>query len=188
MRVCVHVHGCRRVLTLNACALLQKSTAVQKGTRRNRPWARSAFLVHLAPRCLPETQPELYLSSRKQILSVQLFCFTSATVHLPGSRSLLFLHVPDIIIAVRGMIICLLWKLADCLSPVPEELPLKGVPLEKHRKSGFSHAQTHKGANRTARDGGVDAAKEGWRERKRLYCYNIYKNWLESLCSAEWGH
>lgn len=36
------------------------------------------------------------------------------------------------------MIICLLWKLADCLSPVPEELPLKGVPLEKHHRSGFS--------------------------------------------------
>lgn len=65
---------------------------------------------------------------RKQILSAQLFAsifffFTSATVYLLGSPLPLFLQGPDIIIAVRWMIICLLWKLADCLSPVPAELP-----------------------------------------------------------------
>lgn len=92
------------------------------------------------------------------------FCFTSASVYQPGSRLLLFLHVPDIIIAVQGMIICLLWKLADCLSPVPEELPLKGVPLEKHHKSGFSSAQTHKAAHRTTQDGDEDAGRESVRE------------------------
>ena len=64
------------------------------------------------------------------------------------------------------MIICLLWKLADCLSPVPEELPLKGVPLEKHHKSGFSGAQTHKGADRTTQDGEEDT--EGGREREKV--------------------
>lgn len=95
---------------------------------------------------------------------------------MPGSFLLLFLHVPDIIIAVRGMIICLLWKLADCLSTVPEELPLKGVPLEKHHKSGFSRAQTHKGADKN------DSRQKGkYSERRReeeivagSLCYNIY--------------
>lgn len=76
-------------------------------------------------------------------------------------------------------LINLLWKLADCLSPVPEELPLKGVPLEKHHKSGFSGAQTHKGANRMTQDGEEDTAK--WRrEREKVavpLCYNIYLNW-----------
>lgn len=67
----------------------------------------------------------------------------SATVHRPGSPSLLFLHIPDIIIAVRSIIICLLWKLADCLSPVPEELPIVGVLLEKHHRSGLSHAEVY---------------------------------------------
>lgn len=66
------------------------------------------------------------------------------------------------------MIICLLWKLADCLSPVPEELPLKGVPLEKHHKSGFSDARTHKGADRTVQD------REGrYSERRRERDYVI---------------
>lgn len=45
------------------------------------------------------------------------------------------------------MIICLLWKLADCLSLVPEELPLKGVPLKKHHESDFSR-QSLAGAER----------------------------------------
>lgn len=126
----------------------------------------------------PKQQPELYFTGRKQILSARLCCFTSATVYLPVSRSFLFLHVPDIIIAVRGMIICLLWKLADCLSPVPEELPLKGVPLEKHHKSGFSSAQTHKGADRTTQGRkGRYSKRRRERERERVagpLCYNIY--------------
>ncbi|KAJ4938917.1 hypothetical protein JOQ06_028383, partial [Pogonophryne albipinna] len=49
--------------------------------------------------------------------------------------------------------------LADCLSPVPEELPLKGVSLEKHHKSGFSSAQTHLGADRTTEDREEDTAR-----------------------------
>lgn len=87
--------------------------------------------------------------SRKQILSA--FCFTFAAGYLFGPRLLLFLHVPDIIIAVRRMIICLLWKLADCLSLVPEELPLKGVPLKKHHESDFSR-QSLAGAERATPD------------------------------------
>lgn len=117
--------------------------------------------------CLPEHNLS-FISRQKTNIKCTAFCLTSATVYLPGSRSLLFLHVPDIIIAVRGMIICLLWKLADCLSPVPEDLPLKGVPLEKHHKSGFSSAQTHKGADRTTQDDGEeDTANGGGRERER---------------------
>lgn len=77
------------------------------------------------------------------------------------TASLLFLHVPDIIIAVQGMIICLLWKLADCLSPVPEELPLEGVSLEKHHKSGLSSAQTCKGADRKTQNVEEDTARGG---------------------------
>lgn len=67
-------------------------------------------------------------------------------MYLPSSSLLLLPHIPDIIIAVQGMIICLLWKLADCLSPVPEELLLKGVPstvlkcveeqIERHAMQG----------------------------------------------------
>ena len=98
--------------------------------------------------------------------------FTSASVYLPASRSLLFLHVPDIIIAVRGMIICLLWKLADCLSPVPEELPLKGVPLEKRHKRIRDQIQgltTEK--EETARDGMRQTARE---KEARRPSYNIY--------------
>lgn len=125
----------------------------------------TCFSTIPSPHCLPEHNLS-FISWQKTNIKCTAFGFTSATVYLPGSRLLLFLHVPDIIIAVRGMIICLLWKLADCLSPVPEELPLKGVPLEKHHKSGYSSAQTHKGADRTTQDTEEDTARKGGRQRE----------------------
>ena len=133
VRMCVH--GRRRVLTLK-CTLSQKKKKTKNCPEqkiRNPP--RQAALLRQPLSSLFACKHNLSsLSRRKTNIKCTAFGFTSATVYLHGSRSLLFLHVPDIIIAVRGMIICLLWKLADCLSPVPEELPLKGVPLEKHHK------------------------------------------------------
>lgn len=152
----------------------------------------SCFSVNPSLRCLPEHNLS-FISWQKTNIKCRAFCFTSATVYLPGSRLLLFLHVPDIIIAVQGMIICLLWKLADCLSPVPEELPLKGIPLEKHHKSGFSSAHTHKGADRTTQDGEEGTATEWGREKVAVpLCYKIYLNWsIHHTCfsasSLEWN-
>lgn len=111
--------------------------------------------------CLPEHNLS-FISQQKTNIKCTSFCFTSSAVYLPGPRSLLFLHVPDIIIAVRGMIICLLWKLADCLSPVPEELPLKGVPLEKRHK--VASAALEHIMERTEQLG---SERKQWRERER---------------------
>lgn len=118
------------------CAHERKTLPLPQ-TRHNRLSADLLFHQPLSPHCLHKHNPS-FIFQQKTNIKCMAFCITSATVYLPGSCLLLFLHVPDIIIAVRGMIICLLWKLADCLSPVPEELPLKGVPLEKHHRSGFS--------------------------------------------------
>lgn len=159
VRLCVR--GRRRVLTLNVCicALAQSRRCPERHRKLATTGCEPAcFCISLSPRCLPEHNLS-FTSRQKTNIKCTAFCSTSATVYLPGSRSLLFLHVPDIIIAVRRMIICLLWKLADCLSPVPEELPLKGVPLEKHHKSGFSGAQTHKRANRMTQDEDEGTAK-----------------------------
>ncbi len=189
------VHGRRRVLTLNVCVctLAQKPPLPRMTlqTRHNRPWAYLLFHQALSSLFAP-TQPELYLILQKINIMCTAFCFTSATVYLPGSRSLLFLHVPDIIIAVRGMIICLLWKLADCLSPVPEELPLKGIPLEKHHKKWLLPCSS---TDRMIQDGEEDTANKGGRESGGAllpFCYNIYLNWsIHHTCfsasSVEWA-
>lgn len=147
------------MLTLNmsVCTLLQNCPEL--ATTGCEP---SHFSINVCSRCFPEH----FISSQKTNIKFTALCFTFVTVYLPVSFLLLFLHVPDIIIAVQGMIICLLWKLADCLSPVPEELPLEGVSLEKHHKSGFSGAQTHKGADRRAQGGEEDTAREGGRGTK----------------------
>lgn len=81
-------------------------------------------------------------------------------MYLPSSSLLLLPHIPDIIIAVQGMIICLLWKLADCLSPVPEELLLKGVPSTV-LKCVEEQIERH--------DAGEDARREWGREKYYLY-------------------
>lgn len=171
---CVYlcVHGRGRVLTLKVCVC----TLMQNCPEGNSKLATTCceptyFSINLSPHCLPEHNLS-FISLQKTNIKCTALCFTSATVYLPGSPLLLFLHVPDIIIAVQGMIICLLWKLADCLSPVPEELPLEGVSLEKHHKSGCSSAQTHKGADRKTQDGDEDTARGG-RERKRRCLYAI---------------
>lgn len=113
------VFGHRHALTFRICL-----RTTEKGGGRH------YHSIKLFLRCLPE----LYFNFENNIKC------TSATVHRAGSLLLLFLHIPDIIIAVQVIIICLLWKLADCLSPVPEELLLAGVSLEKHHRSGLSHA------------------------------------------------
>lgn len=145
-------------------------------------------ITRLSPSlCLPEHDP-CFILQQKTNIKCAGFCFTSATVYLPGPRLLLFLHVPDIIIAVRGMIICLLWKLADCLSPVPEELPLKGVPLEKHHKSGCSTAQMHDGADRMKTERKLLRERRRWKatvSMGRFYLYRTIHHASSSASSTE---
>ena len=134
-------------------------------TVQNSPQQVSDPLFHsLSPPCLLEHKLSS-TSSQKTNIKCTALSFTSATVYQTGSSLLLFLHVLDIIIAVQGMIICLLWKLADCLSPVPVELPLRGVSLEKRHKSGLSRDQTHMGADRKGQDEEEDTGRQGWREK-----------------------
>ena len=130
----------------------------------------------------PNTTRALF-HGRKQILSAQLSAFYLCYC---GSRLLLFLHVPDIIIAVRRMIICLLWKLADCLSPVPEELPLKGVPLEKHHKVASAVLRrTREQIERLKTERKIrQMQKEGEREKVNVYlnCTHVLLRFVSWAC------
>lgn len=164
--VFVCVHGRRRADVERLCMHALMQNCPELATTGCEP---AHFSVNVSSHCFPEH----FISLQKTNIKCTALCFTFVTVYLPVSLLLLFLHVPDIIIAVQGVIICLLWKLADCLSPVPEELLLEGVSLEKHHKSGFSGAQTHKGADRRTQDGEDDTAREGGRGRKWRCLYAI---------------
>lgn len=105
-------------------------------------------------------------------LLLLFFFSTSATVYLLSSPLPLFLQGPDIIIAVRWMIICLLWKLADCLSPVPEELPpprgfSRKVPQKWLRRPlGLTKGQIERRAGeedaaRPSGEEGMEGGREG---------------------------
>lgn len=71
------------------------------------------------------------------------------------------------------MIICLLWKLADCLSPVPEELPPpRDFSLKSATKVASVGARMHKGGK--LRDGPEEkmqhggAGREKWRQGEKM--------------------
>lgn len=165
-----------RVLTLKAHKKKNLSAAARRCENVPGKTSREGHLGLL--RCsvksvCPDTT-SASLHHRKQILSVPRFAAifffpTSATVYLLGSTLPLFLQVPDIIIAVRGMITCLLWKLADCLSPVPEELPpyegflLKKVAQKWLRASARTarRGRLRDGPERKTRHGGVGTKKNG---------------------------
>lgn len=167
-----------RVLTLNEKKTFRQlpAGARMSQTKLLAGVSRPALLLHQICWCLPWHDPGFTSSQKTNIKRAALCCrffSTSATVYLLGSTLPLFLQVPDIIIAVRWMIICLLWKLADCLSPVPEELP---PPRDFSWKSGTkvasASARTHKGADwetdRRARCGTVEYGRKKWKRGKKM--------------------
>jgi len=104
LRVCVCVFAWTQtrlnIKRLCVCARLcvRKRHCPEGFSRINR-----LLLFHLSPllHVCPNTTRALF-QGRKQILSARLLARSSPALHLRGSRSLLFLHVSDIIIAVRG--------------------------------------------------------------------------------------
>lgn len=83
-----------------------------------------------------QTQHELIcLGGRKTNIKCTAFCFYLSYCASAWFSLISVPSRPRYNYSCPRMIICLPWKLADCLSPVPAELLLKGVPLEKHHKN-----------------------------------------------------
>lgn len=143
-----------------------------------------ASLLHQICWCLPWHDLGFTSSQKTNIKCAALCCLffsTSATVYLLGSPLPLFLQVPDIIIAVRWLIICLLWKLADCLSPVPEELP---PPRDFSRKSGTKSgfvgpADAQRGRLRDRLERKMRHGGGGTKKMAMPYFWDVYFNLLE---------